>query len=81
MRGVRIRELLLVVVLVALGLAWWLDHRRLAERVEHYRLGEVESGAEADRLAVALAEAEATAEVEIAHREQAEIALAACEGR
>jgi hypothetical protein len=32
MRGVKIRELLLLVVLVALGLGWGLDRRRLATR-------------------------------------------------
>lgn len=33
MRKVRVRELLLVVALVALGLAWWLDRARLARRL------------------------------------------------
>ena len=32
------RDLLLVTVIVALAMAWWVDHRRMARRdYEHYR--------------------------------------------
>ena len=32
-----IRDLLLVTVIVALAVGWWVDHRRIIAREEHWR--------------------------------------------
>lgn len=45
-----IRDLLLVTLLVALGVSWWLDHRRLATQLAEYQRQELEAATRAGRI-------------------------------
>lgn len=88
MRSIRVREVMLLAIVAALGLGWPLSVARLAKRAE---VAELELGGALDRaeaaeahvveLSTGLAEAEDTAEAEIERREPAEAALAECESR
>jgi hypothetical protein len=39
-----IRDLLWLTALIAMGVGWWLDHRRLDDQVSHYEILMFRSG-------------------------------------
>ena len=55
-----IRDLLLVTVIVALALGWWVDRKRLSQVIEHQKL-ELEAMRVQEEAARAVAEVEAAA--------------------
>jgi hypothetical protein len=81
MRGIRLRELLLIVALVALTLGWGLDRTRLAAELEFVRSLAAQAVARHRAIAAKLGTLEPLLRAEVTRRQRAEAALAECEGR
>lgn len=79
MRRIRIRELLLVVALVALGLGWWRDRATLAARLAVAEDAALKADFQHAGTAAMLDQVTRMTSAEAARRKQAEVRLAECE--